>query len=398
MIGVADFGAVNLFIALTGPLALIMGLGLPEGIGRFYFRDQPFERVLASALTLIGAGAAVTAIALLTLREPIEQALGLPPLLISLAVVCAPAIVVRTAWLTVLRAERRSRAFAAARLAEPIVSLAIVLGLLALAGSLQLPGVLAAYLGGILLVALVGLARLASRARGGPSRPISRQLLAYSLPLVLHGLAGAGLASFDQIILNQILGLEPTGLYAYAYRISMVMYLVAFGIGSAWSPVVLGKLQDGGARGELRSLTGVLAAVIAAAGVALMVLLPPLARTIGGPEYRAAEALIPIVVCGYVWMALYVLATPFLVHLHRTVTLASYSATALAMNVGLNYLLIPRLGPLGAALTTLASYLLLFVLVWRRTARAFPELPVGRLVAAGLLSLPPALLVWWLLS
>ena len=397
-IGVAEFGAVNLFIALVGPLSLVIGLGLPDALGRFYFRDEPFARVVTSALAMLGLGAVVVALLLLALRGPLERGLEVPPLLTSLAVVGAPAVAARAAWLAVLRAQGKSRTFAAARLAEPALSLALIAGLVALSGGLGLRDVLLAYVGGIVAVVLVGLSRLVRLARGRPSRRIAGALLAFSLPLVFHSLAGSGLASFDQIILNQILGLRDTGVYAFAYRIAMAMFLVSFGVSAAWGPFVLRRLAGSPELRDLASMLRLLGAAIAAIGVGLMVALPPLAAWFGGSEYGASVALIPIVVCGYVWMALYALATPFLVANHRTVALARYSATALGANIALNYLLIPRFGPLAAALTTLVSYALLYALTWRRAARDFPGLPLAGLTAAGLLTVPPALGVWWLLS
>jgi O-antigen/teichoic acid export membrane protein len=395
-LGAADFGSVNLFIALTGPLALVTGLGLPDALGRFYFGDEPFDRVVTSALALLGTGAVAVSLLLLALRGSTESLLEIPLLLTPLVVLCAPAIAVRSAWLAVLRAEGRSGAFATARLAEPIVSLALVLGLVALSGTLQLREVLLAYLGGILAVALVGLVRLLRRAGDRVSRRLSRELLAFSLPLVFHALAMTGLASFDQIILNQILGLEATGVYAFAYRIGMAMFLVSFGVAAAWGPFVLRRLA--GTERELSRLLRLLCAVEVVVGIVLMALLPSFARFMGGTAYGESVALIPIVVCGYVWMALYALATPFLAFNNRTLALARYSATALAANIALNYLLIPHFGPLAAALTTLASYALLFALAWNRVARDFPGLPVAELTTAGLLTVPPALGMWWLLS
>ena len=390
---VEEFGAINLFIAVTGLLAVVVGLGLPDALLRFFFRELDFRRVLGTSLALILIGGGVVGLALAGFRDPISRLLHLSPSLAVLAVVGVGAMVLRSCWLTVLRAQQRSLSFALARWAEPLL-MAIGIGLLlALEGSLGHLPVLRIYVAAILALAVVGLTDLwrscGLRFGFGPAR----ELLAFAVPLVPHALAMTGLASFDQVVISQLLGLEQTGLYALAYRFGMAMFLIAFGVASAWNPLVyreLGQSERGvglGATAKRAFRVAILVAVL------LCFALPGLAVVVGGPAFAPSARLIPIVVYGYLWMMLYSLAVPFLTFDNRTGTLARSSAAAFAVNAALNYLLIPQYGVTAAALTTVASYVLLFLLVWRRLDRS-GGVPFGRLLQEALAFAPVCWLAW----
>ena len=82
-----------------------------------------------------------------------------------------------------------------------------------------------------------------------------------------------------------------------------------------------------------------------------------LARWFLGPSFFEGHRIMALVVAGVAFwnLGMYV-HKPFEFH-ERTLTLFILSFTAAALNLGLNVLLVPRFGYVGAAYATLASYL-----------------------------------------
>ncbi len=393
-----EFGAINLFIATAGILAVVVGLGLPDTLLRFFFRELPFREVLGASLALILGFGVVVGVGLTALRDPLSRALPLAPSLTLLAVVCAGAVALRACWLAVLRAQRRSTSFAVARWAEPLLMAAAIGPIVILQGDIGHRLVLKVYVAAILAVGLYGLADLGRSCGLRPSlRPV-RELLAYAAPLVPHALAMTGLASFDQVVISQVRGLEETGLYALAYRFGMAMFLFAFGVASAWSLWVFRELGKAEESADLGSVGKAAFRVATVAAALLSFVLPGLVVAVGGRDYAASAALVPLVVYGYLWMMLYSLAVPLLIFENRTGTLAKASATAFVVNAALNYLLVPRYGFAAAAVTTVVSYALLFLLVWRHLDRSRVGVPFGRLFGEALAFAPICLLAWMLFS
>ncbi len=397
LMSLEDFGYVNLFLTLVGLLTVLASLGLPDAVVRFYYLDEPLDRIIGSAVLLIAIGSLALGVVVFAARRPMTEFLHVPAFVVVLSLACAPVTAVRQAWLEVFRARQRVRNYALARLAEPLILIGVVLLLLVRFGSPGYRSVLLAYGGSTAAVALVGLVMLSRRPGLRGDVGVASRLLAYSAPLVAHSLAMAGLATYDQIVINQVLGASATGLYAYAYRFGMSMSLVATGFQSAWVPLMLEKLQRG-SPGDMALVAQRYVRRGLVVGGALCLVLPPLALWLGGPGYRETIRLIPIIVYGYVWAMLYHLASAYLVYENRTLAVAACSGITALASAALNYTLVPAHGLLAASAITVASYALLYFLVWLQIRRAHRDIRFGGLVAEVLLFAPVPAVTSWLSS
>jgi O-antigen/teichoic acid export membrane protein len=200
----------------------------------------------------------------------------------------------------------------------------------------------------------------------------------------------AALASFDQIVVRQCLGERATGIYAFAYRVATAMQVLCLAFSSWWTPRLLELLSRGAPRERLDALAQRSATALLAAAAVLMLVLPPLARLLGGARYAEGAALIPIVVYGHVWFALYVFAVGYSLHAERTGRIAIASTLAMAANVGLAYLLVPRFGLIAAALLTVLGYATLFASQWAAARALGAEIGFARIAARALACAPLA--------
>jgi O-antigen/teichoic acid export membrane protein len=109
---------------------------------------------------------------------------------------------------------------------------------------------------------------------------------------------------------------------------------------------------------------GVLAA-IAAAGHSIVVFL-------ASEKYAGADRLIPVILAGLlVYGANVFVAAGLLIH-KRTVQMSGVLVIAAALNVGLNCLLLPRMGLMGGAVATLVSYLVCIAMLATASNRVLP--------------------------
>jgi O-antigen/teichoic acid export membrane protein len=379
LLSVADFGLLNVFVSVLTLLGVAVGLGVPEGTVRFYVSDQDSRAVFAMSLAVPMAAGLV----LLGLAGPwsghLAAALNMPHWLLLLAMAGGPLVAVRQAGLGLFRARRDPRAYVLTRIVEPGVFL-VGVGALAIGAAHVAYGQTAlVYLVAVAGAGLVGVVLGARRVGLHWNLDPLPGLLLFSLPLVAHGFAMTGLALFDQVVLQQILGSGATGAYAFAYRFGMVMSLLVFGLAAAWGPLVLARLRV--AEGEgLRGLASTAFSLLMVSSIVLAWAVPPVAAWLGGPRYAEALPLIPLVVYAYLWLGLYGLAAPYLYHRDQTGRLAVASGVAFAANAGLNYLTIPYWGPVAAALTTILGYVLLAFLAWRMLGPERSELALGQLI------------------
>lgn len=243
--------------------------------------------------------------------------------------------------------------------------------------------------------------REARRGRIDAGRLRTYALYGYPIAASL-GLAMV-LASTDRFLLALFLDEAAVGAYHAGYSIANRTLDVMFiWLGAAGAPALVMALERGGperlqAAAREQASTLILIGLPAAVGVALVA--RPLAEFMIGEDLRGAATLVTP------WIALSAFLSGMTVYyFHQAFTLgrrtgwllAAMSIPALA-NVGLNLILIPRFGVLGAAWATAASFAVGLVASMAIGRRILPlPVPWAALARCGLAAAVMALAVWFL--
>ncbi|MCL2658897.1 MAG: oligosaccharide flippase family protein [Acidobacteriaceae bacterium] len=179
--------------------------------------------------------------------------------------------------------------------------------------------------------------------------------LRFALPLIPHMVMASGLVVADRFILQHYRDLSEVGIYSLAYTCGMVMYLVTQSLSQAWLPMFF----DLAGRGERRTLGDICSGLMVFLAVlaCLGILLSPLFVTIVLDwRYHAAARIVPLVVIGYLFHALFSLFDLSILHAKRTSMVFYISLIAFTVNIALNLSAVPRWGMYGAAWATTCAY------------------------------------------
>jgi len=180
--------------------------------------------------------------------------------------------------------------------------------------------------------------------------------------------------SSDRYVIVHYLGLEQAGIYSAAYRLGQVLKLLVQPISFVLLPLV-SRMWGAGQRDQVRRYMAqslkyyVLLAAPASAG--LIILGPSLLRFLGTGAFSVSQGLIAALVVGIFFVGLYQIYVYILFLQERTKLLPAIFLLVAALNLGLNILLVPVIGILGAALTTCLSYFVQFAIVYWYTRRLF---------------------------
>jgi O-antigen/teichoic acid export membrane protein len=184
-----------------------------------------------------------------------------------------------------------------------------------------------------------------------------RESLAFSLPLIPHLVMASGLVVADRFILEHYRNLSDVGVYSLAYTFGMVMYLVTQSLSQAWLPMFFDLAVDWKKNhlmlGRICSGLAVFLAAIACLGILLS---PLFIRVFLDPRYLAAARIVPLVVMGYLFHALFSLFDLSILQARRTASVFLISLLAFSVNVALNFAMIPHWGIYGAAWATTLAY------------------------------------------
>jgi O-antigen/teichoic acid export membrane protein len=350
----ATYGLVNVGIAISGIALIATSLGLPDLGSR--------EVALAHERSgwLGGHVATARVLAFVTLT-----AIGIPLALIvwpgHTALLLAGAamglfMAVQSDWLG--RGLEQMSVVAVASAAGGLSVMAAVLVLTRLSSKASVS--LAAFAVGeavyalLLWLALRRVGRFEFGLRGMPAMVSrARHLALSSFAIYIY------LANLDTIILAATHSDREAGFYSAAYRVFLVINVVGiFGAYSILPPLT--RMRAAGRRTQADELLTAVLTLLAAYGLLALGFVElaggDLLRLLFGDTFRAAAPTFVLLVSGVAWYAVGYPAGYSLIADGRNSRFMRGAITASALNVGLDFALIPPLGMRGAGLATMVAF------------------------------------------
>ncbi|MEX0729897.1 MAG: polysaccharide biosynthesis C-terminal domain-containing protein [Aquisalimonadaceae bacterium] len=361
----ADYGTLELIALATDVTALVLGMRIGSAVFRFYHAAttaQDKRRVVTTAVHAMVALAIVCFIILYSASGLFSQLLFSGDQMTTAFRVMFLATFTGLAMelgLVYIRIRERSMLFVFIVWTQLFIMLTlniyfIVYLRMGVLGALLGPAIANAVLCPPLLVWVLHQVR----DRFDPAR--LWQMVAYSAPLVPASIGLFILHFGDRFFLNHYASLEDVGVYAIAYKFGfLISQLVAYPFGLIWGNRLYVYYRDPN-RDRLfnQTLSGFCFFLVGSA-LAISLFIPEVLSIMTPPEYWAAGALVPAIAMAYVFGGMNQLAAAPLYTESRTGIVAVISLSAAAVNLLLNFILIPTYGVWGAAAATAASFLLI---------------------------------------
>jgi O-antigen/teichoic acid export membrane protein len=244
-------------------------------------------------------------------------------------------------------------------------------------GELTVPRAIAIWLIGVVVPFCVALSAVRPRFAKF-SLPVAVREVGVGLRLHIGMVSLVLLYRVDVFLLNSRVSDAQLGLYSVAVVIAELAFLITDSVAQVALPrQVTGPLDESGqltarlARTNLVGSVIVVVAIVSSSGVLIPVLF---GRPFAG-SFAALVALCP----GIIGLAVTRPVGGFLIRLGQPLRMSAVYASAMVLNVGLNLVLIPHFGIVGAALASSAAYVALAVVNVSWLVRA-GRLPLRTLV------------------
>ncbi|TGE17856.1 lipopolysaccharide biosynthesis protein [Hymenobacter elongatus] len=423
----AEYGIVTGLYAYVSFLNVVFTYGMETTFFRFANRAGTDRRELYDrVMTLLLLSTAGLTALIAVLARPLMRLLDLPPgqerYAVWIALILGLDAVVAIPFAR-LRLENKARRFAAIRMGNILLNVGLNLFFIAFC-----PDVLAGkYLSALqplvarlydpsVGVGYVFLSNLAAsaftllllsrellsfrfRLHLEPLRP----LLKYAYPIMLMGLAGMVNETLDRILLPLWLpegfypgksSLTAVGIYGACYKLSIFMQLVTQAFRYAAEPFFFAQSAD---KNSPRTFALVLKWFTLSCAVIFVVVsvnVEDFGRLfLHRAEYREGLGVVPILLLANLFLGVYWNLSVWFKLTDKTYFGTYIGFGGAILTITLNFLLIPVLGYVGSALTTLACYAMMAIVCWRLGEHHFPvPYPAARLglwlaLACGLVAL-----------
>jgi O-antigen/teichoic acid export membrane protein len=372
----ADYGAIETLIALTTVLAVLLRLGTQSAFFRFYFDSPEREerlRVVRTAFWFTMASATVGLVVGLVFAGEISQLFfgtHARADLVRAAFVGLWAQMNYAQLTSLFRVEERSVAYVIASLANVLITIGATVILVVPFHEGALGVMVGNFIGTLVVyVALVGYRReqLGLVFDWG----LFKRMEHFGLPLVPSALALWAINFVDRFILVRISGAGETGLYSLGVRISSVIIFLLIAFRAAW-PAFAYSVDDREARRTYPFVLTYLLFLCSWLSLALGVLAPWIVQVLATPQFYAGAASVALLSFAATAYAGYTVVVIGVGRARQTRFNWIVTGAAAALNIGLNFALIPSYGQIGAGIATLAAYVLMFAGMTWNAQRLYP--------------------------
>jgi len=374
----ADYGDLEIFQTTLSILSIIFAMGLAAALFRSYFDydDEEKRKTVVGTVFLFLTGTSLLFLLILMALAGNFSALFFGSIeyafyfrVIFLTVFFDVGILIA---FSVFRAREESKKYAIFTLIRFLTAV----GLNILFVVVLHKGVLGILLGGLIATCLLYAILLRSIIKNAKltfSIAELKEMLSFGLPLVPAGLAGWIMTMADRYFLQFLSTSTELGIYSVGYKFGFIVQgLIGAPFSLAWVPFLWSTAKEKNAKEIFSAVLTYFVLVGMAVALVLSVLSKEVLEVMAAPAFYGAYKVLPLIAVSYVLFGCYQILAAGITLEKKTKYIALIVGVGAAVNLGLNYLLIPGYGMMGAAVATLIAYLVLPVGSYFASKRYYP--------------------------
>ncbi|MCP4367450.1 MAG: oligosaccharide flippase family protein [Deltaproteobacteria bacterium] len=191
------------------------------------------------------------------------------------------------------------------------------------------------------------------------------RIVRFGAPLVPAELAMYVLNTSDRWFISHYHGQDELGLYAVGANFAMILALAVVTFRQAWWPIAMDAMHSDDGPALFREIARLYMGLGTAGVVLLTAFSPLLVRWFTGPAFHAAYPIVGILAWHSLFYGAYLIIVAGIWKREKTAFISLLMGIAAFLNIGLDALLVPQYGSIGAAAATSFSFLFWNILtIW----------------------------------
>lgn len=373
----SDYGVLSILAITASLVSILWTMGLTTSLFRHYGsgdREHTATTISSALYWLVVSGALVLvlfwflapALAAWLLDDPLG---GIYFRIMGFTLLFSG---IQTVPLVVFRAEKKSLHYALFSVASFITGASLSVYLVA-GAHMGVLGTRVANLVTTGLFAVIGLVLCRHRLTVRFSWQMVRTLLRYGLPFVPARFGSFALSRADRYFLRAFTDLSLTGLYHLGSQFGMVINLLMVQpLQLVWLPTIFEMQHKPHARLFFQRMLTYYLVFSSWVALGLSLLSREVIALLATPAFYPAYKVVPWISFAYVAYGAYMVVNVGIYVCDRTRDAWKITLAGAALNLALNFVLVPSYDILGAALAALLSYVALFAFAWWLNRRIYP--------------------------
>lgn len=198
------------------------------------------------------------------------------------------------------------------------------------------------------------------------------------LPLVFHYLSQDIMSQSDQLIIDMYYTKDAVASYSLAHSLVWVCTIIITAINTAFTPWLYKKMNSK-SYDKINDISNIINIIICFVVICISLLSKEIILIFGGSDYLDGAQIVPILAPSLLMISSYDLFSSVEFYYSKTIQTSIITFVCAAINLLLNFIMIPKFGIIGASLSTIFSYFLMalahyFVMKYYMKKNSLPEL------------------------
>jgi O-antigen/teichoic acid export membrane protein len=379
-----DYGVVNTMSTFTFLVSVVSSLGIFAAIHRYFFVAKSEEEkglIIGTGIIINLFSNGIITLIMLIFSSWISQILFQTNEYSSLVIICAFIVLLNPLSQKieiVYRFYRKTKKYLIVTIVKAIIAplMTVIYVVIMLRGPWGIK--MAALLSTIIVMSFAYFLFPATKIKWQFSKKWALKMINFGLPLVWTGLAMWIYSVSDRLFLLHYKGLSDVGLYSIGNKFAQPLLIINTAISMSASVIMLGiyeKEKDPEKPESKQFITKIwYYYLVLAVGIALFISIfsTDIFKLMTQPAYYMGALATPLLLFGLIFDRSFHLTGQGMNLLEKTKHYAWIGSIAALVNIGLNFIFIPKFGFVGAAITTVISNFTYFIIAYHTSQRYFP--------------------------
>ncbi len=367
-ITLGEFGELGILDVTILILVELINLGQSQALVMLNNSDEYTDKKKEVFFTILSSSIGVCIIFILLGEVILPQISGLIVisdkfyLYLKLSLFIISARIITNVLLNKLRADERSISYTSFSILKLVLTISLTAYFVAFA-HLKILGILYSYLISEIAILILLLPMLFKSMRFKFDKKIMFASISFGIPLIFGSLAMMLLNVSDRYIIKYFTNNEMVGLYDLGYRFAGALNMfIIMPISLTLMPQAYKMYKKEGDKRYYSKIMTYLTFLLVWVGLAISVFSMEIIKVFAlNPSYWPAYKIVPLVTLAYVFFGMRIISSLGMFLTKETKYVAITTTSAAIINIGLNFILIPKIGMIAAAYTTLFSFIILYL-------------------------------------
>lgn len=361
MLTVSDFGVITIYTTWIGFISVLIGMQINSCIptARIEFNSENYKKLLETLVSFVTIIFCIVIFITLNIKSSLANIIGISESFIVLMVIQSFFSVIIGIYTTHIIQKKEDKKYLKISLITTLVNIFLSLFLVIIMKENKYVGKI---LGGVIATVIFGGIFLFKIIKGKFIIDLKclKFALKMSIPIIPHVLSHQLLSRVGVLMLNNSYGNEVVGIYNFALNIGTIIQMIWTGVNSAWVPWLFDNMKEN-QNIKIKKASKIYITVFTAMTILVILFIPEITIILAPKEYMVGISVVPLIVISYYFVYLYSFPVNLQFYNKNTVYIPIGTIIAAIINIISSKILVSNLGMIGAAISMLLSYIVLFI-------------------------------------